>query len=177
MIIIGAGAAGLMAATSAASRDLRVLLLEKNKKLGVKILISGGTRCNITHNCSVREIVKRFGKRGNFLHSPLHALPPEAVIEKIEAEGVATKIEHTGKIFPVSDRAIDVRDALVSMARNAGAEIISQCAVESVAKDGDAFTVVTPENKFQCMNLLITCLLYTSPSPRDKRQSRMPSSA
>ena len=156
MIIIGAGAAGLMAATSAASRDLRVLLLEKNKKLGVKILISGGTRCNITHNCSVREIVKRFGKRGNFLHSPLHALPPEAVIEKIEAEGVATKIEHTGKIFPVSDRAIDVRDALVSMARNAGAEIISQCAVESVAKDGDAFTVVTHEDKFQCINLLIT---------------------
>lgn len=156
LIIIGAGAAGLMAATSAASRHLRVLLLEKNKKLGVKILISGGTRCNITHNCSAREIVKRFGKRGNFLHSPLHALPPEAVIEKIEAEGVPTKIEDTGKIFPVSDRAIDVRDALVSMARNAGAEIISQCPVESVGKDGDAFNVMTPQGQFQSTNLLIT---------------------
>ena len=156
LIIIGAGAAGLMAATSAASRNLRVLLLEKNKKLGVKILISGGTRCNITHNCSVREIVKRFGNRGNFLHSPLHALPPEAVIQKIEAEGVATKIEHTGKIFPVSDRAIDVRDALVSMARNAGAEIISQCAVQSATKDGDTFIVMTPDDRFQSENLLIT---------------------
>ena len=145
-----------MAATSAASRNLRVLLLEKNKKLGVKILISGGTRCNITHHCSVREIVKRFGSRGNFLHSPLHALPPETVIEKIEAEGVATKIENTGKIFPVSDRAIDVRDALVSMARNAGAEIINQCPVESVAKEDDAFTVATPEGQFQATNLLIT---------------------
>lgn len=156
LIIVGAGAAGLMAATSAAGRGLQVLLLEKNKKLGVKILISGGTRCNITHNCSVREIVKRFGKRGNFLHSPLHALPPEDVIEKIEAEGVATKIENTGKIFPVSDRAIDVRDALVSMARNAGANIISQCAVQSVAKDGDKFSVETSGDPFQSKNLLIT---------------------
>jgi len=156
LIIVGAGAAGLMAATSAASRGLKVLLLEKNKKLGVKILISGGTRCNITHNCSVREVVKRFGKCGNFLHSPLHALPPEAVIEKIEAEGVATKVEHTGKIFPVSDRAIDVRDALVSMARNAGAEIISACAVETITKEDDNFSVAASSNQFQSKNLLIT---------------------
>ena len=145
-----------MAATSASSRGLRVLLLEKNKKLGVKILISGGTRCNITHNCSVREIVKRFGKRGNFLHSPLHALPPETVIEMIEAEGVATKIENTGKIFPVSDRAIDVRDALVTMASKAGAEIVSLCAVESVAMDGDTFLITTAVDSFRATNLLIT---------------------
>lgn len=156
LIIIGAGAAGLMAATSAAGRGLRVLLLEKNKKLGVKILISGGTRCNITHHCSVREIVKRFGKRGNFLHSPLHALPPDAVIEKIEAQGVATKIEHTGKIFPVSDRAIDVRDALVTMAKNSGAQIISGCAVQAVTQDGDNFSIATPEDHFQSKNVLIT---------------------
>lgn len=145
-----------MAATSASGRGLRVLLLEKNKKLGVKILISGGTRCNITHHCSVREIIRRFGKRGNFLHSPLHALPPEAVIQKIEAEGVATKVEHTGKIFPVSDRAIDVRDALVTMARNAGAEIISHCAVTSVCNSGNDFLIATENNRFRGANLLIT---------------------
>ena len=153
---MGAGAAGLMAATSASSRGLRVLLLEKNKKLGVKILISGGTRCNITHNCSVQEIVKRFGKRGRFLHSPLHALPPETVIEMIEAEGVETKIESTGKIFPVSDRAIDVRDALVTMASKAGAEIVSLSAVESVSMEGDNFLITTAVDKFQATNLLIT---------------------
>lgn len=156
LVIVGAGAAGLMAATSAASRGLSVLLLEKNKKLGVKILMSGGTRCNITHNCSAREIVRRFGKRGNFLHSALHALPPETVIEKIEAQGVATKIEHTGKIFPVSDRAIDVRDALVSMARDAGAEVISNCAVTSVDRDGNDFSVATDAGQFRGGNLLIT---------------------
>ena len=93
VIIIGAGAAGLMAAASAASRGLDVLLLEKNKKLGVKILMSGGTRCNITHNCDVREIVSAFGRQGKFLHSPLAALPPSEVVAKFNREGVATKIE------------------------------------------------------------------------------------
>ena len=105
-----------MAATSAASRGRRVLLLEKNRKLGVKILISGGTRCNITHNCDNAGIIKAFGRNGRFLHSALAALPPTDVINMIEAAGVATKVEETGKIFPVSDRAIDVRDALVKMA-------------------------------------------------------------
>lgn len=156
LIIVGAGAAGLMAAASSAGRGLKVLLLEKNRKLGVKILISGGTRCNITHNCSVAEIVKRFGRKGKFLHSPLHALPPEAVIEKIESQGVATKIEHTGKIFPVSDRAIDVRDALVAMARQSGAEIISDCGVESALQDGEEFVVESSKGTFRGDHLLIT---------------------
>ena len=123
-----------MAATSAASRGLRVLLLEKNKKLGVKILMSGGTRCNITHNCPSRDIVKAFGRQGNFLYSALSVLPPESVIEKIEAEGVETKIESTGKIFPISNRAIDVRDALVRMAVAAGAEIRNLSPVEAINK-------------------------------------------
>ena len=78
------------------------------------------------------------------------------MIEKIEAEGVATKIENTGKIFPVSDRAIDVRDALVAMARKSGAEIISQCAVEDVSKDGSIFNIKSDGGLFQSKNLLIT---------------------
>jgi predicted Rossmann fold flavoprotein len=141
LVIIGAGAAGLMAAASAGARGLKVLLLEKNRKLGVKILMSGGTRCNITHNCPSREIVRAFGRQGNFLYSPLAALPPETVVEKIEAQGVATKVESTGKIFPVSNRAIDVRDALVAMAEEAGAEIRNQSPVESVTRQGDRFLV------------------------------------
>lgn len=139
MIIIGGGAAGLMAATSSAARGRRVLLLEKNRKLGVKILMSGGTRCNITHNCGVREIVAAFnqhgGKQGKFLHSALSSLPPEEVIAKIEAAGVATKVEHTGKIFPVSNKAIDVRDALVNMATAAGATLASGQAVQAISFD------------------------------------------
>ena len=159
LVIIGAGAAGLMAAASAGSRGLNVLLLEKNRKLGVKILMSGGTRCNITHNCPSREIVRAFGHQGNFLYSALAALPPETVIEKIEAQGVETKIESTGKIFPVSNRAIDVRDALVVMAEDAGAEIRNLSPVDSIRRTGDAFQISVggaSDEQIDCANVLIT---------------------
>ncbi len=156
VIIIGAGAAGLMAATSAAQRNQNVLLIEKNKKLGVKILMSGGTRCNITHNCDVREIVSAFGRQGKFLHSALSVLPPLEVIKKIEGEGVATKIESTGKIFPVSNKAIDVRDALVSLARTANATIRTEQAVVGIEKTDQMFVVKTALDQFQAPSLIIT---------------------
>ena len=159
VIVVGAGAAGLMAATSAASRGRRVLLLEKNRKLGVKILISGGTRCNITHDCDNAGIIKAFGRNGRFLHSALAALPPTEVISMIEAAGVATKVEDTGKIFPVSNRAIDVRDALVTMAVDAGAKIETESPVEKIERMSDGFSVhVVGKNAraLNCQSLLIT---------------------
>lgn len=145
-----------MAAASAAESGCKVLLLEKNKKLGVKILMSGGTRCNITHNCDEREIVKAFGRQGKFLHSALSALPPCDVIQKIEAQGVATKIESTGKIFPVSNKAIDVRDALVALATQSGAAIASEHAVELINQTDDGFVVQTKRGDFGCSSLIIT---------------------
>src|SRR6202163_1207113 len=93
VVVIGAGAAGLMAASAAAERGRRTLLLEKNKKPGVKILMSGGTRCNITHATGNRGIVEAFGPNGRFLHSALAALSVEDTVAFFEAEGVATKIE------------------------------------------------------------------------------------
>src|SRR5262245_66457819 len=96
-IVIGAGAAGLMAAIHDAEPRLRTSLLEKNLKPGVKILMSGGTRCNITHACDNRGIVEAFGPNGRFLHSALAALSVQATVDFFEAEGVATKVEETGK--------------------------------------------------------------------------------
>src|SRR5213593_4741749 len=113
VIIAGAGAAGLMAALRAAERGRCTLLLEKNRKPGVKILMSGGTRCNITQSTDNRGIVAAYGPPGKFLHSALAALGVRATIEFFEAEGVATKVEETGKVFPVSNRAVDVFDALL----------------------------------------------------------------
>ncbi len=113
VIVIGAGAAGMMAAHRAAERGRQVLVLEKNRKLGVKILISGGTRCNITHDASAREIAAAFPKsQRRFLGTALAALPPDRLLEFFHQSNVTTKVEANGKIFPVSDRAIDVRDAL-----------------------------------------------------------------
>src|SRR5271170_7796525 len=99
VIVVGAGAAGLMAASSAAEAGSRVLLLEKNRRPGVKILMSGGTRCNITHATDNRGIVEAFGTRGRFLHSALAALSVEDTIQFFESAGVRTKVEETGKVF------------------------------------------------------------------------------
>src|SRR6267154_5850372 len=91
VVVIGAGAAGLMAAIRAAEQGRRTLLLEKNRKAGVKILMSGGTRCNITHATDNRGIVEAYGLPGRFLHSALAALSVEQTIQLFEAEGVQTK--------------------------------------------------------------------------------------
>ena len=119
--IFGAGAAGLMAAIHAAERGRRVILLEKSRKTGVKILMSGGTRCNITHDCDNRGIVAAFGPNGKFLHSALATFGVRETVAFFEGEGVATKIEDTGKIFPVSDRALDVLNALLRRLERSGA--------------------------------------------------------
>ena len=89
VVVIGAGAAGLLAAIRAAERGRRVLLLEKNRKPGVKILMSGGTRCNLTHATDNRGIVEAYGPPGRFLHSALAALSVQDTIDLFEAEGVA----------------------------------------------------------------------------------------
>src|SRR5918911_4577237 len=103
VIVVGAGAAGLVAAARAAERGQRTLLLEKNRKPGVKILMSGGTRCNVTHATDNRGIVDAFGPPGRFLHSALAALGVDETIALFESEGVPTKVEATGKVFPVSN--------------------------------------------------------------------------
>src|SRR5215475_14567361 len=113
VIVIGAGAAGLLAAARSAERGRRTLLLEKNRKAGVKILMSGGTRCNITHDCDAAGIIAAFGSAGSFLHSPLAALGPRQLVELFNDECLATKVEPGGKVFPQSDRALDVLNALL----------------------------------------------------------------
>src|SRR5436309_10702746 len=123
VVVVGAGAAGLVAAIGAAECGRRTLLLEKNQRPGIKILMSGGTRCNITHATDNRGIVEAFGPPGRFLHSALAALSVEDTVALFEAEGVATKVEETGKIFPVSNKAVDVLDALLGRLRRSGATL------------------------------------------------------
>src|SRR5919197_4213100 len=121
VVVIGAGAAGLLAAIRAAERGRRTLLVEKNRKPGIKILMSGGTRCNLTHATYNRGIVEAFGPPGRFLYSSLAAFGVPETIDFFEAEGVATKVEETGKVFPVSNRAVDVLDALLRRLHRSGA--------------------------------------------------------
>jgi predicted Rossmann fold flavoprotein len=158
LVIVGGGAAGLWAAATAAGRGLRTVVLEKNRKSGVKILMSGGTRCNITHQCGPDEILTAFGKQGRFLKTAVYNLPPQAVVERFEHLGVATKVESTGKVFPVSDRALDVRDALVRQLEQAGARLMTGVGVRDVRPSSSpesVWQVATDHEQFTTRAVLL----------------------
>lgn len=156
VLILGAGAAGLIAASAAATRGRRTLLLEKNPRPGIKILMSGGTRCNLTHATDKWGIVKAYGDQGNFLHSALAALGPSDLVKLFEDEGVPTKVEETGKVFPVSNQAADVLAALVHFMERSGAEIALREPALNVAREGERFQVTTSLRELTCDSLLIT---------------------
>src|SRR5258708_7891709 len=154
--MVGAGAAGLMAAIHAAERGRRTLLLEKNRKPGVKILMSGGTRCNVTHATDNRGIVEAFGPPGRFLHSALAALSVEQTIDLFEAEGVATKVEETGKVFPVSNKATDVLAALLRRLERSGASLVLDEGLLDLRRDADYFVLVTPRRTIHGRKVILT---------------------
>lgn len=116
--VIGGGPAGIMAAGRAAQLGASVVLIEKNSHLGKKLMITGKGRCNITQaEFNDRKFVEKLGKNGKFLFSSLSQFGPEEVVKFFEKRGVKTKIERGGRIFPVSDKAIDVLNALVENLR------------------------------------------------------------
>jgi predicted Rossmann fold flavoprotein len=158
VIVIGAGAAGLVAAAEAASRGRKTLLLEKNRRPGVKILMSGGTRCNLTHATDKWGIVKAYGHQGNFLHSALAALSPADLVKMIEDEGVPTKVEETGKIFPVSNRATDILDALMKRFHRTSAELGLEEPVQRIERlaECNAFRITTNRRGLTAEKLVIT---------------------
>jgi predicted Rossmann fold flavoprotein len=155
--VIGAGAAGLLAAIAAAERGQRTLLIEKNRKPGVKILMSGGTRCNITHATDNRGIVEAFGPPGRFLHSALAALSVQETIDLFEAEGVPTKVEETGKVFPVSNRAADVLEALLWRFRRSGAALTIEEPVRDLRQNNGCFCLTTPHREIVASRVILTC--------------------
>jgi len=156
VIVVGAGAAGLVAAERAAARGRRTLLLEKNRKPGVKILISGGTRCNLTHATDARGIVTAYGPPGRFLHSALAALGPQDLVALVEGEGVPTKVEETGKIFPVSDRALDVVGAFLARLRRADCELALGEPLVELERLVEGFRLTTPTRTLLTAKLVLT---------------------
>jgi predicted Rossmann fold flavoprotein len=157
LIVVGAGAAGLFAAAAAREAGANVLLIEKNKKTGVKILMSGGTRCNLTQDTDWRGIASAFGgAQARFLKFSLASFTPSDTIAFFEIAGVRTKTESTGKVFPVSNRAIDVRDALVDVATDAGVEIVNGTAVTEIQKSGIGFRLLSSKGDLECQRLIVT---------------------
>jgi hypothetical protein len=126
VVVIGAGAAGLMAAGRAAELGAKVAIIDKNKTLGRKLLITGKGRCNITQaEFNDKEFIKKLGKKSQWLFSALAVFGPEKVINFFESRGLKTKTERGGRVFPESDRAQDVLDVLLRYLKEKKVKIFS----------------------------------------------------
>jgi predicted Rossmann fold flavoprotein len=142
VIVIGAGAAGLMAAGKAAERGLDVLLLEKNERIGKKLLISGKGRCNITNNTDIEGLINNIPGNGNFLYSSFYTFSNADLIELLHEEGLETKVERGGRVFPVSDSARDVVLILQRYVEKKGVKIRLNSAVEKIDEKNGSITGV-----------------------------------
>lgn len=145
ILIVGAGAAGLMAAGAAVRLGHSVTVLEHTEKPGQKLLITGKGRCNVTNNCDENTFLQNVRTNPRFLYSSLYAFPPAKTMELFEELGVPLKTERGRRVFPVSDRAEDIRQALLRYAD--GAQILYDGAEKLVIEEGRAVGVVTESGR------------------------------
>lgn len=153
--VIGGGPAGMMAAIAAAESGKEVILLEKNEKTGRKLAITGKGRCNITNACELDELFENIPTNKNFLYSAFYSFTNTDVINFFEANGVPTKVERGNRVFPVSDKAFDVVDALKNRSRTLGVKIIRDEAVEITAENGAVAAVKGRRSSYKCDGVVI----------------------
>lgn len=137
VLVVGAGPAGMMAAITAAENGASVTLLEKMKRPGRKMMITGKGRCNVTNAADVPEIIRQFKGNGAFLHSALASFDNQDVMRFFADQGVLLKVERGGRVFPVSDHALDCVDAMVARLHELGVTIETETAVSDVLRSGD----------------------------------------
>ena len=158
VIVIGGGPAGLMAAGKAASRGLRVLVLERNPRPARKLMITGKGRCNVTNACTlVNELMDAIPGNARFLYGAFSRFMPYDTMDLFEEMGVPLKIERGNRVFPESDKAVDIVDAVVAYAKNNGAKIITGERVSSLLTDENGITGVVCEsgNTYNAKNVII----------------------
>ena len=132
VLVVGAGPAGMMAAITAAENGASVTLLEKMKRPGRKMMITGKGRCNVTNAADVPEIIRQFKGNGAFLHSAFAAFDNQDVMRFFEDQGVPLKVERGGRVFPVSDHAVDCVDAMVGRLHELGVTMETDVSVRAV---------------------------------------------
>lgn len=156
-IVVGGGAAGMMAAITAAERGRSVLVIEKNSQLGRKLRITGKGRCNVTNNCDPRTVIESTPGNGRFLYGAVNAFPPEETMRFFELLGVPLKTERGNRVFPVSDNAHDIADALQRRLKALHVLVVQGC-VRSVLTENGAVTGVGTDAKTYCAPaVLLAC--------------------
>ena len=154
-IIIGGGPAGLFAAITAANRGRKVLILEKNDRLGKKLLITGKGRCNVTNDCEAEEVLKNTPRNGRFLYSAMTAFPPAKTKEFFESHGCALKTERGSRVFPVTDKAQSVLDSLTRECKRLGVTVRTGRVKEIVTENGCVTGVRTQNETFDCGSVIL----------------------
>ena len=125
VVIIGAGAAGFLASIAAARAGAQVILLEKMKSPGRKLMITGKGRCNITNACSMQDMIAMLPGNGKFLYGAFHQFTNDDIVDLLEQNGLPTKVERGGRVFPQSDRALDVVETLEKILRQEGVKLMT----------------------------------------------------
>ena len=155
IIVIGAGASGMIAAGRAAEAGARVLVLEKMARPGEKLLITGKSRCNLTNSKELKDFIAMYGLNGTFLYRAFHCFFRQDLVAFLSAFGVATKTERGGRVFPVSDRAADVVEALLSYLRQQGAILQTRARVTGIRVQDDQVRGVDTDRGFIAANAVI----------------------
>ncbi len=149
-IVIGGGAAGMYAAIHAANNGAKVLLLERNDRLGKKLLITGKGRCNVTNHCAPEEVLQNVPRNGRFLYSAMGQHGPADVCAFLESHGCALKVERGNRVFPVSDKSQTVLDALKTALQKAGVTVKKHRVMQVCTNEGAVCGVRTEQGDFNC---------------------------
>lgn len=148
-IVIGGGPAGMLAGISAAENGNKVIILEKMEKTGKKLLITGKGRCNITNNGDLDEFMKNIPENSKFLFSSFNQYSNKDIISLLNSEGVSTKVERGGRVFPVSDKSIDVLEALKRKLKKLDVEIKTNFEVTKILTENGVAKGIEGKNKEQ----------------------------
>jgi predicted Rossmann fold flavoprotein len=150
LVVIGGGAAGFFCAVNAARMNskLEVILLEKTGKLLSKVRVSGGGRCNVTHNCtSIAEMVKKYPRGGNFVKKTFHQFFTTDTIKWFEERGIALKTEVDGRMFPVTDSSQTIVDCLIREVNKYGIEVMMNADVKSIKPTSGSFEISLSDSR------------------------------
>ncbi|MBO5050471.1 MAG: NAD(P)/FAD-dependent oxidoreductase [Oscillospiraceae bacterium] len=149
VIVIGGGPAGMFSAIIAARNNMHVLLLERNERLGKKLLITGKGRCNVTNDCTAREVLENTPRNGRFLYSAMENFPPQSIKDFLQSEGCALKTERGNRVFPVSDKSQSVLDCLKKALRAGGVTVVTDRATKLLVKEGRIAGVQSKTDRYE----------------------------